>query len=142
MANDILMACKIDADAETVFRAISTTEGVRGWFTATAEIGEAVGELHRLTFPEVPAPWELRVDGVESPARLQLSVIVGPPQWEGTNMTYEILGQPDGGVILNFSHQGFATRDGVRDWTIGWATKMLALKEYAVTGKPNPFFGA
>jgi hypothetical protein len=49
----IVMACNIDADADTVFRAISTIEGDRGWFTATAEIGEGVGAIHRLTFPEI-----------------------------------------------------------------------------------------
>jgi uncharacterized protein YndB with AHSA1/START domain len=31
---DIAMAGNIDADPETVFRAISTSEGVRGWFTS------------------------------------------------------------------------------------------------------------
>jgi len=135
------MACNIDAAASTVFRAISTSEGVRGWFTAKADIGEGVGAVHRLTFPEMPAPWELRVDEEESPSRLRLSVLVGPPQWEGTSMTYEIVDRPEGGVVVNFDHVGFATVDGVRHWTIGWATKMLALKKYAVTGEPDPFFG-
>ena len=139
---EIVMACSIDADAGTVFRAISTSEGVQGWFTANADIGEGVGAVHRLTFPELPAPWELRVDEEESPSRLRLSVLVGPPQWEGTSMTYEVVERPDGGVTLNFDHVGFAGVDGVRDWTIGWATKMLALKKYAVTGKPDPFFGS
>ena len=139
---DIVMACNIDADAATVFRAISTTEGVQGWFTANADIGEGVGALHRLTFPEMPAPWELRVEAAESPRSLRLSVVAGTPQWEGTAMAYEIVDRPEDGTVLNFDHTGFATVDGVRDWTIGWATKMLALKNYAVTGDPNPFFGA
>jgi uncharacterized protein YndB with AHSA1/START domain len=138
----IVMACNIDADAETVFRAISTTEGVKGWFTANADVGEGLGAIHRLTFPEVPVPWELRVDEFESPTRLRLTVLVGPPQWEGTSMTYEVVERAEGGIVVNFDHDGFADIGGVRDWTIGWATKMLALKKYAVTGEPDPFYDA
>lgn len=138
----IVMACNIDADAETVFRAISTTEGVQGWFTAKAEIGEGVGAIHRLTFPEVSVPWELRVDEVDSPTLLRLTVLVGPRQWEGTSMTYEVVERAEGGTVVNFDHDGFAEITDVRDWTIGWATKMLALKNYAITGEPDPFYDA
>lgn len=37
---------------------------------------------------------------------------------------------------------GFASVGGVREFTIGWATKILALKKYAETGKPDPFYGS
>lgn len=137
---NIAMACNIDADAATVFRAISTSDGVKGWFTSSAEIGEGEGAEHRLTFPDVPSPWQLRVEEAKAPRRLTLSVLAGPPQWSDTTMTYEIVDRPEGGVVLNFDHDHFADVDGVRAWTIGWATKMLALRKYAETGKPDPFF--
>ena len=44
------------------------------------------------------------------------------------------------GVVLNFGHNDFATIDGARAWTIGWATRMLALKKYTETGQRDPFF--
>ena len=53
-------------------------------------------------------------------------------------MTYEVLEPAEGGIVVNFDHDGFADIGGVRDWMIGWATKMLALKKYAVTGEPDP----
>jgi uncharacterized protein YndB with AHSA1/START domain len=137
---DIVMSCNIDAAAETVWRAISTTEGVTGWFTSQAEIGAEPGGHHLLTFPEMPAPWDLRIDDSRPDRRLSLSVLAGPPEWEGTTMTYEILDRAEGGTVLNFDHHDFASVDGARAWTIGWATKMLALKKYAETGKPDPFF--
>ncbi len=137
---DIAMACNIDAEPDTVFRAISTSQGVQGWFTSEAEIGEGEGEHHLLTFPEMPAPWQLRVERTQSPRLLTLSVLAGPPEWTDTRMTYEIVGRPEGGVVLNFDHNDFANVEGVRAWTIGWATKMLALRKYAETGEPDPFF--
>jgi uncharacterized protein YndB with AHSA1/START domain len=137
---DIAMACNIDADPETVFRAISTSQGVQGWFTSEAEIGEGEGAQHLLTFPDMPAPWQLRVEQTQSPRLLTLSVLAGPPNWTNTRMTYEIVDRPEGGVVLNFDHNDFADVEGVRAWTIGWATKMLALRKYAESGKPDPFF--
>ena len=139
---NIVMSCNVDVDAETLYRAITTTKGVTGWFTDKAEIGEGVGGHHLLTFPGFPEPWDLRVDETTEPRRLTLSVIAGPPPWDDTTMTYEIIDRPEGGVVLNFDHDGFATVDGVRDFTIGWATKILALKKYAQTGEPDPFFGS
>jgi uncharacterized protein YndB with AHSA1/START domain len=139
---DIVMSCDMDADAETVYKAITTTEGVTGWFTSEAEVGEGAGGHHLLTFPGFPKPWDLRVDEAEAPRRLVLSVVAGPPPWENTTMTYEIADRQDGGIVLNFDHNGFASAAGAREFTIGWATKILALKKYAETGKPDPFDGS
>jgi hypothetical protein len=88
----------------------------------------------------MPAPWQLCVEEAQAPQRLKLSVLAGPPQWTDTTMTYEIVDRPEGGVVLKFDHNDFADVEGVRAWTIGWATTMLALRKYAETGAPDPFF--
>ncbi|MGW7402307.1 SRPBCC family protein [Streptomyces sp. NPDC054833] len=136
---DIAMQLAIEADADTVYEAISTTDGIRGWFTATVTAGEGVGSLHELEFPGVPEPWRLRVSEAEPGKRLVLAGQNGP--WTGTEQTYEILARPEGGVTLRFTHSGFpAVDDAYRDFTYGWATKFVQLKSYAETGEPAPFF--
>ena len=77
---DIALQIHTDTDAGTVYRAISTADGVAGWFTTTAEIGEGVGSLHRLTFPGAPATWEFRIDQTTPGKRLVQTVVTGPPQ--------------------------------------------------------------
>src|SRR5262245_36927235 len=74
---DIVMSCNMNADAETVWRAISTKDGVTGWFTGHAEIDDGAGGHHLLTFPEMPAPWDLRVEDSRPTRRLTLSVQAG-----------------------------------------------------------------
>ncbi|GAA0674309.1 hypothetical protein GCM10010193_28960 [Kitasatospora atroaurantiaca] len=136
---DIAMQLHIEADADTLYAAISTTEGIRSWFTTTATAGEGVDALHELSFPGVPEPWRLRVTEAESGKRLVLAGENGP--WAGTEQTYELLPQPEGGTVLRFTHGGFpAVDDGYRNFTYGWATKFVQLKAYAETGKPSPFF--
>ncbi|MEU9449806.1 SRPBCC domain-containing protein [Streptomyces sp. NPDC048277] len=133
---EIAMQLAIEADPETVYTAISTTEGIRSWFTTTAT-ADAGG--HELGFPGVPEPWRLRVVEAEPGKRLVLAGENGP--WTGTEQTYEILARPEGGVTLRFTHAGFpAVDDAYRDFTYGWATKFTQLKSYAETGEPAPFF--
>ena len=137
---DIAMQLGIEADADTVYAAISTAEGIRSWFTATADAEQEVGGLHELSFPGVPEPWRLRVVEADPGARLVLRGENGP--WTDTTQTYEVLPEEEGkGVVLRFTHSGFpAVDDGYRNFTYGWATKFVQLKSYAETGEPAPFF--
>ncbi|MER5825663.1 SRPBCC domain-containing protein [Streptomyces mirabilis] len=136
---DIAMQLTIEAEADTVRAALATETGVRGWFTTDAAIGEGVGAEHALSFPGVPEPWRLRITE-SGDRRLVLAGENGP--WAGTTQTYEILDVPEGGVQLRFTHAGFPDQsDAYRDFTYGWATKFTALKAYAETGRPAPFFG-
>ncbi|GAA0671970.1 hypothetical protein GCM10010193_25370 [Kitasatospora atroaurantiaca] len=133
---DIAMQLHIEADADTVYAAISTTEGIRSWFTTTATASDA---LHELSFLGVPEPWRLRVTEAERGKRLVLAGENGP--WAGTEQAYELLPEAAGGVVLRFTHSGFpAVDDAYRNFTYGWATKFVQLKAYAETGEPSPFF--
>jgi uncharacterized protein YndB with AHSA1/START domain len=137
---DIAMQLPIKADAATVRAAIATEVGVRSWFTADASVGEGVGAMHALGFPGVPEPWRLTVLASD-PRRLVLACQNGP--WAGTTQTYELLesGEGDGTTELAFTQAGFAAQDeSYRHFTYGWATKFTALKAYAETGRPAPFF--
>ncbi|MFC4606839.1 SRPBCC domain-containing protein [Streptomyces maoxianensis] len=138
---DIAMQLHIEADADTLYAAISTTEGIRGWFTTTATADKDVDGLHELQFPGAPEPWRLRITEAEPGKRLVLAAENGP--WTGTLQSYEVLTRPEGDVTMRFTHSGFpAVDDAYRDFTYGWATKFVQLKAYAETGKPAPFFNS
>ncbi|GAA4003723.1 SRPBCC domain-containing protein [Streptomyces sp. NBC_01352] len=140
---DIALQIRIDADAETVYRALSTPDGVAGWFTTGAEIGEGVGALHRLSFPGAPMTWDFRIDRAEPGKRLAQTVVAGPPQWLDTEIGYALEAHPEGGTVVRFDHTGFAEVDDMfREVTMGWAGMFMRLKEYVETGKPVPYFTA
>src|SRR5262245_7512287 len=108
---DIALQIRIDADAETVYRAITTPDGVTGWFTTAAEIGEGAGGAHQVAFPASPVAWELRVDTAEAGKRLAQTVVAGPDQWMGTEIVYALDTHPEGGTLVRFDHTGFAEID-------------------------------
>src|SRR5260370_36980684 len=68
---DIVMSCNIDADAETVWRAITTTDGVTGWFTGHAQIEDGARGHPLLTCPEKPDPRAPRLRDSAPAARLR-----------------------------------------------------------------------
>ncbi|KKD03162.1 SRPBCC family protein [Streptomyces sp. WM6386] len=138
---DIALQIRIAADPETVYRALSTPEGVAGWFTTGAEIGEGVGALHRLSFPGAPMTWEFRIDEAAAGKRLAQTVVAGPPQWIDTEIVYALEAGPEGGTVVRFDHTGFAEIDDMfREVTMGWAGMFTRLKEYVETRTPAPYF--
>ena len=140
---DIALQIRIDSHTDAVYRAISTAEGVAGWFTTGAEIGEGVGALHRLSFPGAPMTWDFRIEAAEPGKRLAQTVVAGPPQWIGTEIVYALEAHPEGGTVVRFDHTGFAEIDDMfREVTMGWAGMFLRLKEYVETGSPVPYFTA
>ncbi|MGP3948580.1 hypothetical protein [Streptomyces sp. 7N604] len=91
---DIAMQLHIEADADTVYAAISTTEGIEGWLTTTATAGEGVDGLRRLQFPDAPEPWRLRTTEAGPGKRLDLE---GENSlWTGAQQAYEVLSRPMG----------------------------------------------
>jgi uncharacterized protein YndB with AHSA1/START domain len=135
----ILMQIDIDADRETVHRALSTEGGVRGWWSVKTD-GPTEGQL-RVSFPDVPQPFEFTVsrddaDGVEW--------VTGgfPPWWAGTSIRWDLTENPDAaGTRLQFSHGGYAADNPVIPIvTPAWAQIILRLKGYAESGQRQPFF--
>ncbi|MGW1704919.1 SRPBCC family protein [Streptomyces sp. NPDC002206] len=138
---DIALQIRIAADPETVYRAISTAEGVAGWCTTGAEIGEGIGALHRLSFTGAPMTWDFRIDEAAAGKRPAQTVVAGPPQWIGTEIVYALEAHPEGGTVVRFDHAGFAEIDDMfREVTMGWAGMFARLKDYAETGIPVPYF--
>jgi uncharacterized protein YndB with AHSA1/START domain len=138
---DIALQIRIDSDADRVYGAISTADGVAGWFTTGAEIGEGIGALHRLSFPGAPTTWDFRIEQAEPGKRLAQTVVAGPPQWLGTEIVYALEPHPEGGTVVRFDHTGFAEIDDMfREVTMGWAGMFMRLKDYVETGSAAPYF--
>lgn len=138
----IRMQFDIEADPETVDRAISTREGVAAWWSDRVEGDPGTeGEQLRVGFPEVPQPFEFTTSQV-APERLEWRVGDFPPWWEGTSVRWELTENPDGpGTRLLFSHRGYDPDNPVIPVvTPAWAQIILRLKAYCETGKPDPFF--
>lgn len=140
MAYDIAMQIDIGAPATLLYRALTTTEGIAGWWTTRNETAGAPGSVDRFWFPDVPFAWEMRVDAAEPGKLLAWHCVGGPPPWIGTDVRWA-LEPADGSTRVVFDHTGFAGKDeNFRIVTLGWAQMLLRLQGFAQTGTPVPFF--
>jgi uncharacterized protein YndB with AHSA1/START domain len=135
----ILMQFDIEADRETVRRALTGQEGIRSWWSARTD-GPADGQL-RVSFPDVPQAFEFSVEGNDGD-RVEWVTGGFPPWWAGTSIRWDLADNPDGaGTRLLFNHGGYAPDNPVIPIvTPAWAQIILRLKGYAETGRRQPFF--
>jgi uncharacterized protein YndB with AHSA1/START domain len=137
---DIAMQVEVDAPAEAVYRALTTTDGIAGWWTDRNQTKGVPGEVGSFEFPGAPMAYRMRVDQADSGKLLTWHCLEGPPAWAGTDVRWAL--QPAGdGTLVVFDHAGFAEVDAMfRIVTLGWAQMITSLKRYLETGEPNPFF--
>jgi uncharacterized protein YndB with AHSA1/START domain len=139
----IRMQFDIDADHQTVHRAVSTEDGIRAWWSSRTE-GPSAGDTRpqlRISFPDVPQPFEFTVARDDN-ERIEWVTGGFPPWWAGTTIRWDLSANPDApGTRLLFSHRDYDPDNPVIPIvTPAWAQIVLRLKGYAETGTRQPFF--
>lgn len=140
---DIAMQIDVPGQADAAYRALTTTDGVAGWWTDRNETTGTVGQLDRFHFPGVPISWDMLVEQAEPGKLLTWRCVGGPPEWVGTEVRWTLQAGPgeDGGTLVVLDHTGFTEVDTMfRIVTLGWAQILLRLRDYLGTGTPAPFF--
>ncbi|MEV8093187.1 SRPBCC domain-containing protein [Kitasatospora sp. NPDC085879] len=127
----------IATDRARVLEALNTHDGLTGWWTNDVNRKD---EVLYFNFPGVPEPFRLRRDQADEDRVVWVNVGAFPPHWGGTTITWELTAVPEGTRVA-FSHSGFPESEAEIPMTSEtWGILMTRLKEYAETGKPNPFF--
>jgi uncharacterized protein YndB with AHSA1/START domain len=134
-------------DAAAAYAALTTQDGITGWWTSHAEVPDArVGEVLKMSFPDAPMTWDMRVTVLDEMSRVEWSCVAGPPGWPGTRVVWALdkgADAADAGdvVVVRFDHNDFAEVDDMfRIVTVGWAQMLLSLKAYLESGQRRPFF--
>jgi uncharacterized protein YndB with AHSA1/START domain len=136
----IRMQFDIVADEATVRAALTTTEGIASWWSDSAEGDpERTGGQLRVRFPDVPEPFEFAVAHDEHATSWKTGAF--PPWWQGTTIRWQLEPNPETrATLLRFAHTGFDPDDDIIPIiTPAWATIIGRLKQYAETGRAEPF---
>lgn len=134
----IQMQFDIAADDPTLRRALTTTAGIRSWWSTRSDLSD--GHLE-VSFPDVPQPFEFRAHQ-DPGGTIEWATRGFPPWWAGTTVRWALAPNPDGpGTRLLFRHDGYDVDNPVIPIvTRAWAQIVLRLKGYAESGTPDPFF--
>jgi len=141
--SDILLT----APAPTVYEALTTQRGIRGWWTTSSEVGTAVGDRITIRFgsnfkvmcieglrPEAEVRWRV-ID-----AHLNVPGLTRTKEWIGTTITFRLEPQSAAVTRLHMEHVGLTPQ--VECYALcsqGWIQFLGSLKSYVETGAGTPY---
>ncbi|PZF80493.1 SRPBCC family protein [Jiangella anatolica] len=135
---DILHRIGATTSPDTVYKALTTIDGLAGWWTTkTSDAGDDVIRF-RFATPQGEDGFDMKVLETVPGERVRWEVVDGPEEWIGTHVRFD-LSQEDDYTIVMFRHEGW--REPVPfmyHCSTKWATFLMSLKEFAETGAGRP----
>ena len=134
---DILHRVGIEKTApEKVYEALTTIDGLAGWWT-TDTTGDA-GEGGVIAFRFPPGGFDMKVVECTPGERVRWEVVDGPEEWVGTTVDWQLRRDGDWTIVL-FRHEGWAEPvEFMHHCSTKWATYLVSLKSLLETGTGAP----
>ena len=134
---DILHRVGIKSSPDRVYQALTTREGLAGWWTTNTQgDGSRVGGA--LQFRFVAGGFDMKVVEVHAATRVLWEVVDGPKEWIGTKVSWELRQDGDYTIVL-FQHQGWKEPvEFMHHCSTKWAVFLMSLKSLVETGKGAP----
>lgn len=135
---DILLDVPIKADAEQVFNAFTTPEGLNRWWTKQSQGKPIDGEEYHLHFGP-GYDWHAKVTRVTTNSEFDLEMTDADSDWMGTHVGCKLESR-DGVTWLRFYHTGWP--DANEHYRIScncWAMYLRILRRYLEHGEVVPY---
>jgi uncharacterized protein YndB with AHSA1/START domain len=130
---DILHRIGIESSVDDVYAALTTVDGLAGWWTKDTS---AVGGV--LQFRFIPGGFDMKVVELHPGKRVLWQVVDGPEEWVGTTVRWDLSQEGDYAIVL-FAHEGWAQPvEFMYHCSTKWATFLMSLKALVETGQGAP----
>ena len=137
---DILHRIGATAPLDDVYAALTTIDGLAGWWTEDTTGEDTVGGVIKFRFKDAPPPagFDMLVRENEPGRCVVWEVVGGVEEWIGTTIHFELSTEDDYTVVL-FSHRGWRQPvDFMYHCSTKWAAFLLSLKSLVETGTGEP----
>lgn len=135
---------RIGVGPEQVFAALTTLEGLAGWWTPLVSGDPAAGGTLVFRFAGLDEHIVMVVDELAPPRRVvwRCGEHTGHPEWHGTEITFALEPGEDGSCVLRLHHAGLLPRMQCYEvCASGWESFMASIARFAETGRGTPFSG-
>jgi uncharacterized protein YndB with AHSA1/START domain len=129
----------IAASPSRVYEALTTVEGLAGWWTTEVEGASEVGGVIAFTFGGDFDP-EMRVTALEPDSRAAWELAGGHPNWDGSTFEFRLERRADGTLMRFWQNYGRKLSDddfGIYNYN--WAYYLESLRLLCETGIGKPF---
>ncbi len=128
----------IKALPNIVYKALTSNEGLRGWWTLEAKTDEQVGGVAEFKFGDRYHN-KMKIVKLVPNKLVEWECIEGDKEWIGTNFVFD-LEEKEGDTILRFTHGNWKEEtDFFASCNYHWGYYMQSLKQYCETGGGTPF---
>jgi len=125
-----------NSSPEQAYEALTTLDGLAGWWTEKTAGSTEVGGVIELRF-EVGG-FDMKVIQLDPAKRVRWEVVAGPPEWIGTNVQWDIHQNGEFTIVL-FRHEGWReATEFMNHCTTKWGTFAVSLKQLLETGVGAP----
>ena len=130
---DILHKVGIRASAADTYQALTTIDGLAGWWTDDTHGETAVGDVIAFRFG-TGGGFDMKIVDLQPDVRVVWEVVDGPEEWLGTVISFDLL--PDEGyTIVMFRHAGWAAPvPFMHHCSTKWGVFLMSLKSWLETG--------
>jgi uncharacterized protein YndB with AHSA1/START domain len=135
---DILHRVAIKSAPNDTYRALTTLEGLAGWWTTDTQGNCNVGGVIQFRFG-TRGGIDMKVLELDPAKRVLWQVVGGPPDWIGTKVSFELT-QDDDFTIILFKHQRWKKPiEFMHHCSTKWALFLMSMKSLVETGKGAPY---
>ena len=135
---DILQRVGINASPDTVYRAITTIDGLAGWWTTDTRGETSLGAKIKFTFGE-KGFFEMKILELKPSSQVLWEVVDGPSEWIGTKIRWD-LKLEDGQTTILFKHKDWREPvEFMHHCSTKWAIFLMSLKSLVETGTGAAF---
>ncbi|MFD1827928.1 MULTISPECIES: SRPBCC family protein [Mumia] len=125
------------APRDAVYEALTTAEGLAGWWTADTSGDGTTGGVLEFRFPPFGG-FDMKVVDTRSAEHVLWEVIDGPEEWVGTQISWDLRTEGDFTIVM-FAHRGWREPvEFMHHCSTKWATFLLSLKSMLETGEGEP----
>ncbi len=132
----------IKAPLQEVYKALSTVEGIAGWWTkdtsGISQPGETI--VVRFVSPEgiELGSMNMVVKALAPGKKVHWNFTAGPEEWIGTDVIFDLHEEGEYTIVL-FAHRNWKEEvEFMAHCSMKWGVVMLSLKKLVETGKGKP----
>ena len=126
-----------DSSPKQVYDALTTVDGLAGWWTDDTRGHGDLGGVLEFRFPPVGG-FDMRVVEARPAERVSWRVVDGPEEWIGTTIHWDL--RRDGAyTVVLFRHEGWAEPvEFMHHCSTKWGSFLMSLKSLVETGEGAP----
>ncbi len=125
-----------DATPDTVFDALTTVDGLAGWWTDDTSGSSGIGDVLEFRFPV--GGFDMEVVELRPAEKVVWKVVDGPAEWIGTIIEWDLRREGDYTIVL-FRHRGWKEPvEFMYHCSSKWGTFLMSMKSMIETGAGAP----